>query len=59
MSAWHFNKSLAKLAIAKMIVVDELPFSFVEREDFRNLINVVCPMFKLSIRWTIRKDCLS
>ncbi len=57
MSAWTFDKNLARKALARIIVVDEMPFSVVEREGFKNLMNVI--MFKLLSRWTVRKDCLS
>ncbi|KAK9065040.1 hypothetical protein SSX86_016423 [Deinandra increscens subsp. villosa] len=43
--------------IAKMIIVDELPFFVVEHEGFRSLMNTVCPYFKAPSRHTIARDC--
>ncbi|KAL2942441.1 Zinc finger BED domain-containing protein DAYSLEEPER [Bienertia sinuspersici] len=37
-----------KLEIAKMLIVDEFPFSFVEHEGFRHFCKVVIPDFFLS-----------
>ncbi|KAL4281262.1 hypothetical protein GQ457_03G008280 [Hibiscus cannabinus] len=33
---WHFDQDEIRKALARMVVVDELPFSFVEREGFRH-----------------------
>ena len=38
--SWKYDPDLIREAIAKMIIVDELPFSFVEREGFHNVMNV-------------------
>ncbi|XP_021736396.1 zinc finger BED domain-containing protein 4-like [Chenopodium quinoa] len=32
---WRFNHDKIRKALAKMLIVDELPFAFVEREGFR------------------------
>ena len=40
-----------------MIVVDELPFKFVEGEGFRHLMGKACPMFKMPSRFTVNRDC--
>ena len=42
-----------------MLIVDELPFKFVEGEGFRNLILAYCPRFKIPSRWTFPKDYYS
>lgn len=38
-----FDHELARKAVAKMIMIDELPFVFVTREGSRDLCKVVCP----------------
>ncbi|CAN0899662.1 Putative AC transposase [Linum grandiflorum] len=40
-----------------MILLDELPFRFVEHEGFRRFMLCVCPMFKIPGRKTVREDC--
>ncbi|CAN0885167.1 Putative AC transposase [Linum grandiflorum] len=42
-----------------MIILDELPFRFVEKEGFNGVMREACPMFKMSSRRTIREDCLN
>ncbi|XP_031127642.1 zinc finger BED domain-containing protein RICESLEEPER 2-like [Ipomoea triloba] len=39
-----------------MILIDELPFRFVEGQGFRKFILVACPRFKIPSRWTISRD---
>lgn len=40
-----------------MIIVDELPFKFVEREDFQPFVSKACSKFRIPSRWTISRDC--
>ena len=40
-----------------MIIVDELPFSFVEKEGFIEFIEIMCPNFVVPSRHTISRDC--
>ncbi|XP_060672818.1 zinc finger BED domain-containing protein RICESLEEPER 2-like [Ziziphus jujuba] len=51
-----FNKEACRLACAKMIILDKLPFSFVEGHGFRMFFNVACPKFDPPSRRTIVKD---
>ena len=43
--------------MVEMILLDELPFRFVENEEFRRFMLYVCPMFKMPDRKTTREDC--
>ncbi|XP_075503957.1 zinc finger BED domain-containing protein RICESLEEPER 2-like [Primulina tabacum] len=56
-NAWRFDQEGCRKALAKMILVDELPFSFVEMEGFRHFINVIQPSFRIPSRRTITRDC--
>ena len=42
--------------LAKMIASDKLLVRFVEGDEFRNLMSVACPRFKIPSRWTISRD---
>ena len=42
--------------MSNIIIVDELPFKFVEGEGFKNFINVECSRFKIPSRWTVSRD---
>ncbi|XP_031095251.1 zinc finger BED domain-containing protein RICESLEEPER 2-like [Ipomoea triloba] len=39
-----------------MIIIDELPFIFVEGQGFKRFIAVACPRFKIPSRWTVSRD---
>ncbi|XP_050211389.1 uncharacterized protein LOC126661578 [Mercurialis annua] len=59
LTAWKFDQDIVTRAVEYMIVVDELPFTFVEKEGFRKLMSVTCPMFNIPSRFTVNKDCYS
>ena len=42
-----------------MIIIDELPFRFVENEGFKMFMAVACPLFSIPGRMTIGRDCLA
>ena len=39
-----------------MIVIDELPFKFVEGEGLKNFVSAACPRFSIPSRWTVSRD---
>ena len=43
--------------MSRMIIVNELPFKFVEGEGFRDLFAVACPRFHIPFRRTVTRDC--
>jgi hypothetical protein len=47
-----------RLAIAKIIIKDELPFRFVEGEGFQDVIKTIEPRFQISFHYTVMKDCV-
>ncbi|KAF7136576.1 hypothetical protein RHSIM_Rhsim08G0156300 [Rhododendron simsii] len=53
-----FSADACKRALAKMIIIDELPFSFVEGEGFKQFIEVVQPMWKPPGRLVMAKNCM-
>ncbi|KAK2403508.1 zinc finger BED domain-containing protein RICESLEEPER [Trifolium repens] len=57
--AVHFDGDLCRQALARMIIVDELPFSFVENEGFRYFMSVTQPRLVLPGRIAIARDCLN
>ncbi|KAL2922448.1 Zinc finger BED domain-containing protein RICESLEEPER 3 [Bienertia sinuspersici] len=42
---WRFDHDEIRKALAKMLILDELPFAFVEREGFRQFCKVAIPQF--------------
>ncbi|GJU55718.1 zinc finger BED domain-containing protein RICESLEEPER 2-like protein [Tanacetum coccineum] len=59
MMAWKFDQNKSKRALAHMIVVDELPFSFVRNSGFRHFQRINQPEFDILCRGTITKECLT
>ncbi|KAG5577586.1 hypothetical protein H5410_057720 [Solanum commersonii] len=51
------DKAQSRRALAKMIIVDKLPFSFVEKEGFKNFMRVTVPQFHIPSRRTVTRDC--
>ncbi|GJW99918.1 zinc finger BED domain-containing protein RICESLEEPER 2-like protein [Tanacetum coccineum] len=58
MMAWKFDQKKSKRALAHMIVVDELPFSFVHNSGFRHYQKINQPLFDVPCRGTITQECL-
>jgi len=55
--AVHFDVEACRKALARMIIVDELPFKFVEGEGFRYFMSVVQPRFSIPSRISAARDC--
>ncbi|KAD7116847.1 hypothetical protein E3N88_04115 [Mikania micrantha] len=53
---WKFCAKATRKAVAEMIILDELPFTTVEHEGFRNLMQTTCPNFKTPSRFTVSRD---
>ncbi|CAN1762015.1 Zinc finger BED domain-containing protein RICESLEEPER 2 [Linum perenne] len=53
---WIFNQRACVVALAEMIIVDELPFRFVEHAGFIRFVVVCCPDFRIPSRKTIRME---
>lgn len=58
--AASFSVDACRKALAEMIIIDELPFKFVEGEGFKRFMCVVQPMWlTIPSRITIANDCKS
>ncbi|KAK2647713.1 hypothetical protein Ddye_015202 [Dipteronia dyeriana] len=53
-----FNKEDTRKALAEMLIIDELPFKFVEKRGFRKFYRVGMPRFDVPSRRTIVRDIL-
>ena len=47
LDTWKFNQDVIRKAIAEMIIVDELPFRFVDGRGFRKWMALACPRFRV------------
>ncbi|KAM3288286.1 hypothetical protein P3S67_021716 [Capsicum chacoense] len=55
--SWKFDQEECRKALCRMIILDELPFRFVEKEGFKQFMKVVQPLFRISSRTTVTRDC--
>jgi hypothetical protein len=53
-----YNIQKIREALAKMVIVNELPFKFVEGEGFHDFMKTVESRFKIHFRYTVMKDCM-
>uniref|UniRef100_A0A3Q7IJG2 Zinc finger BED domain-containing protein RICESLEEPER 2-like n=1 Tax=Solanum lycopersicum TaxID=4081 RepID=A0A3Q7IJG2_SOLLC len=54
---WKFEQEVCRRALVEMIILDELPFSFVEKEGFKKFMSKVQPLLHIPSRRTITRDC--
>lgn len=53
-----YSKEACRKALAKMVIMDELPFRSVEGEGFRHFCQVMQPKFMPLSRTTVARDVL-
>jgi hypothetical protein len=53
-----YNVKKIKEALARMIIVYELPFKFVEGEGFHDFMKKVESRFQIPSRYTVMKECI-
>ncbi|XP_073061975.1 zinc finger BED domain-containing protein RICESLEEPER 2-like [Primulina eburnea] len=58
LSSWKFDQDACRKALTKMIIMDELPFKFVERDGFKLFMATTCPKFRIPSRWSVARDCV-
>ena len=57
LETWKFEQEVCRRALVEMIILDELPFSFVEKEGFKKFMSKVQSLFHIPSRRTITRDC--
>ncbi|XP_031097064.1 zinc finger BED domain-containing protein RICESLEEPER 2-like [Ipomoea triloba] len=57
LSFGKFDATAIRKSVAEMIIIDELPFRFVEAKGFRKCMFTACPRFRMPSRWTVARDC--
>jgi hypothetical protein len=53
-----FNYDECRQALVKMVIIDELPFNFVESRGLRLFSRTMQPRFDIPSRFTVMRDCL-
>ncbi|XBI83867.1 hypothetical protein VPH35_092303 [Triticum aestivum] len=59
LTAWRFDPEMLRKAFAEMIITDELPFAFSEKEGFRKFMSKACPRFNVPSRRTTTREVVS
>lgn len=54
-----YNAKKIRVEISNMIIVNELPFRFVESEGFQDFMKTVELRFPILSRYTMMKDCVN
>ena len=53
-----YSEERISLVLARMILLDELPFKFVELQGFQEFMKIVEPRFPIPHRTTIARACV-
>ena len=53
-----YSEERIRLALARMIIIDELPFKFVEHQGFQEFMEIVEPRFPIPHCTTIARACM-
>ncbi|KAG7954614.1 hypothetical protein I3843_11G028400 [Carya illinoinensis] len=53
-----YSEDAVRLAIAEMVIIDELSFRIVEGQGFKKLVWLLEPRFKVPYRVTVARDCM-
>uniref|UniRef100_A0A3Q7J6F8 BED-type domain-containing protein n=1 Tax=Solanum lycopersicum TaxID=4081 RepID=A0A3Q7J6F8_SOLLC len=56
---WKFDQEECRKALCRMVIIDELPFRFVEKEGFKQFMKVAQPCFHIPSRTTVTRDCFN
>lgn len=56
---WSFEVDVIRLSLEKMVIIDEHPFSVVEKEGFRAFLSIACPQFinHVPSHFNVARDC--
>ena len=58
LKAIGYNYDEYRQALANMVIIDELPFNFMESQRFKLFTRTIQPRFCILSRFTIMRDCL-
>ncbi|KAH0634645.1 hypothetical protein KY290_038111 [Solanum tuberosum] len=54
---WKFDQEECRKALCRMVIIDELPFRFVEKKGFKQFMKVAQPCFHIPSSTTMTRDC--
>ncbi|KAG5575940.1 hypothetical protein H5410_056074 [Solanum commersonii] len=53
----YYKREECRKALCRMVIIDELPFRFAEKEGFKQFMKVAKPCFHIPSRTTVTRDC--
>jgi hypothetical protein len=53
-----YSEKIIKETLCEMIIVDEMPFSTMDKMGFKKLFKVLEPRLRLPSRYTLMRDCI-
>ena len=56
---WKFDQEDCRKSLCRLVIIDELPFRFVEKEGFKQFMKVAQPCFHIPSRTTVTRDCFN
>lgn len=56
-AVWSFDQEVSRRSLVEMLIIDELSFSFVEKEGFKKFMRKTQPLFRIPSRRTLIRDC--
>ncbi|XP_055832511.1 zinc finger BED domain-containing protein RICESLEEPER 4-like [Solanum dulcamara] len=54
---WTFDQEVSRRALVEMLILDKLPFCFVEKEGFKKFMKEIQPLFRVPTRRIVTRDC--
>ena len=54
----NYSEERIRLAVARIIIIDELPFKLVEHQGFQEFMEIVEPRFPIHHRTIIARACM-
>lgn len=57
LGSWKFDQDAIRKSLVKMIIIDELPFKFVEAKRYRKHMKEACLRFRIPSWWIVARNC--
>ncbi|CAN1759127.1 Zinc finger BED domain-containing protein RICESLEEPER 2 [Linum perenne] len=56
---WELDnrEGIIRQGLAKMVVMDKLPFKLIEHEGYKHIMSIACPKFKIPSEETLMSEC--
>ena len=59
LATWSIDQVECRNFLARIVIIDELPFKYVEHEGFKDFCHIMQPKFIIPSLYTVARDCFS